>query len=157
MTWTFMGVTLAAHLVSLTVLAGGGVGATVMHTALSAAVRRSAAEASALAGTLLRFAMTAQLGAVLMLLTGVGLLAERQWADWGRPWLMAKLVLFVLLVLAGPIIARPAGASLQKALAAGGSNDPGVTAALRRLTLFHVIQKTGLISIIVLAVLRPGA
>ena len=152
-----MGVTLAAHLVSLTILAGGGVGAIVMQTALNAAVRRSAAEASVLAGTMMRFALTAQLGAGLMALTGVGLLVERQWADWGHTWLMVKLVLFFVLVLAGPIIARPAGASLQKALAAGGSNDPGVAAALRRLTLFHVVQKTGLIAIIVLAVLRPGA
>jgi len=152
-----MGVTLAAHLVSLTILAGGGVGAIVMQTALNTAVRRSAGEASALAGTMLRFALTAQLGAMLMLLTGVGLLAERQWADWGHLWLMVKLALFVLLVLAGPIIARPAGASLREALAAGGSNAPGVAAALRRLSLFHTVQKTGLIAIIVLAVLRPGA
>jgi hypothetical protein len=157
MNWTWMGVTLAAHLVSLTILAGGAVGAIVMHMALSAAVRRSAAEASALAGTMLRFALTAQIGAVLMLLTGVGLLAERQWADWGRPWLMVKLALFVLLVLAGPIIARPAGASLREALAAAGSNVAGVAGALRRLTLFHAVQKAGLIAIIVLAVLRPGA
>lgn len=152
-----MGVTLAAHLVSLTILAGGGVGAIVMQTALNAAVRRSAAEASALAGTMMRFALTAQLGAGLMALTGVGLLVERQWADWGHTWLMAKLALFVVLVLTGPIIARPAGASLQKALAAGGSSDPGVAAALRRLALFHTVQKSGLIAIIVLAVLRPGA
>jgi hypothetical protein len=152
-----MSVTLAAHFVSLTVLAGGGVGAMVMHLALSAAVRRSAIEASALAGTMLRFALTAQLGAILMALTGLALLAERQWADWGHLWLMVKLALFVLLVLAGPIIARPAGASLQQALGAGGSNDPGVAAALRRLSLFHVVQKSGLIAIIVLAVLRPGA
>lgn len=157
MNWTWMGVTLAAHLVSLTILAGGGVGSIVLQTALNAAVRRSAAEASALAGTMLRFALTAQLGAILMALTGVGLLVERQWADWGHTWLMAKLALFVLLVLAGPVIARPAGASLQQALTAGGSNDPGVATALRRLALFHLVQKTGLITIIVLAVLRPGA
>lgn len=157
MNWTWMGITLAAHLVSLTILAGGGVGSIVMQTALNAAVRRSAAEASALAGTMLRFALTAQLGAILMALTGIGLLVERQWADWGHTWLMAKLALFVLLVLAGPVIARPAGASLQQALTAGGSNDPGVAAALRRLALFHLVQKTGLIAIIVLAVLRPGA
>jgi hypothetical protein len=157
MTWTFMGVTLAAHLVCLTILAGGAVGAIVMQTAVNAALRRSAAEASALAGTMMRFALTAQLGAGLMALTGVGLLVERQWADWGHTWLMVKLALFVVLVLAGPIIARPAGVALQKALGAGGASDPAVTAALRRLTLFHIVMKTGLIAIIVLAVLRPGA
>jgi hypothetical protein len=157
MTWTWMGITLAAHLVSLTVLAGGGVGSIVMHTALTGALRRSAAEASALAGTMMRFALTAQLGAVLMALTGLGLLVERQWADWGHTWLVVKLSLFVVLVLAGPIIARPAGAALLQALAAGKPDAPGVTAALRRLTLFHLVQKSGLIAIIVLAVLRPGA
>jgi hypothetical protein len=149
-------ITLAVHLVSLTILAGGGVGAIVMQTAVNATMRRSASEAAVLAGTMLRFALTAQLGALLMLLSGLGLMAGRHWADWGHPWLMAKLALFVILVLAGPLIARPAGASLVTALAAGGEPD-AVAGSLRRLTLFHVVQKGGLVAIIVLAVLKPGA
>lgn len=148
-------ITLAVHLVSLTILAGGGVGAFVMQTAVNASIRRSASEAAVLANTMLRYAVTAQLGAMLMLLSGLGLMAERHWGDWGHPWLMVKLSIFVILVLTGPLIARPAGAALVSALTAGGS-PAAVAGPLRRLTLFHLVQKGGLVAIIVLAVLKPG-
>lgn len=154
MTVAVMNLALAVHLVSLTVLAGGAVGAFVIHGALASTVQRSSSEAGVLAKSMMRYSLTAQLGSLLMLLSGLGLLAARQWADWGHPWLSIKLAIFVVLALNGPLVGRRAGTALGAALANG--EPTSAVGLLRRFTVFHVVQLTGLVVIIVLAVFRPG-
>ena len=149
-----MPITLAVHFLSFGLVATGVIGGDVVDGAIRGALRRGAAqEAGAVAGLMLRLALCAQIGAGLMLLTGVGLLAEGHWARWGQGWLTVKLILFGVLILNGPLVARPAAVALRTALQAGKSD--GTVAPLRRLALFHVVQTTGLIGIVVLAVLKP--
>jgi uncharacterized membrane protein len=149
-----MPITLALHVLSFGLVATGVIGGDVVDGAIRGALRRGAAqEAGAIAGMMLRLAVAAQIGAGLTLLTGVGLLAEGHWARWGQGWLTVKLILFGVLILNGPLVARPAAVALRTALQAGKSD--GTVAPLRRLALFHVVQTTGLIGIVALAVLKP--
>jgi uncharacterized membrane protein len=145
---------LAIHLLCFAVLAGGSVGAKVVHGALRAAIARSPAEGAIVLKMMLRFAIVAQIGAGLMLLSGIGLLSSEHWAFWGQRWLTVKLVVFVLVVLNGPLVARPAAKRLLGALTSGATGD-AVAAPLARLSVFHTVQLIGFVAIVLLAVLKP--
>lgn len=145
---------LAIHLICFAVLAAGAMGAKVLHGAMRAAIGSSPGDATVLLRTMLRFAIVAQVGAGLMLLSGIGLLATEHWAYWGMGWLSAKIALFVLLVLNGPLVARPAANRLLSALTSGATDD-AVAVPLRRLDMFATVQVIGLVAIVLLAVLKP--
>ena len=149
-----MPITLAVHVLCFALVATGVIANDVVHVTVRRAVGRGAsADAASIARMMPRFALLSQIGAVLMLLTGIGLLAERHWADWGQGWLTAKLIVFGVLILNGPLVARPAALALIDALAGGKAE--ATEPLLHRLSLFHVVQTIGLATIVVLAVLRP--
>lgn len=149
-----MPITLAVHIFSFGLVATGVIGGDVIDGAIRSALRRGATqEAGAIAGMMMRLAICAQVGAGLMLLSGVGLLAEKHWTFWGQGWLTVKLILFGVLILNGPLVARPAAMTLRAALQAGKTD--AISAPLRRLAWFHVVQTAGLVAIVVLAVLKP--
>jgi uncharacterized membrane protein len=145
---------LAIHLLCFALLAGGSIGAKVLHGAMRPKIGSTPAQAAVLLSAMLRFSIVAQIGAGLMLVSGIGLLATERWAYWGQGWLYAKLALFVLLVINGPFVARPAAMRLLGALESGGSGA-AVAAPLKRLEIFHMVQVAGLVGIVLLAVLKP--
>lgn len=145
---------LAIHLLCFALLAGGSIGAKVLHGAMRSRIAGTPAQAAVLLSAMLRFSIVAQVGGGLMLVSGIGLLAVERWAYWGQGWLYVKLVLFILLMANGPLVARPAAKQLLGALESGASGD-AVTAPLKRLEIFHVVQVTGLVGIVLLAVLKP--
>lgn len=146
-------IALAIHLLCFAVLAGGALGAKVLHGAMRGQIAGAPAQAAVLLSAMLRFSIVAQVGAGLMLVSGVGLLWVEHWAYWGHGWLYAKLALYVLLVLNGPLVARPTAKQLLGALESGGG--AAVAAPLRRLEVFHTVQVAGLTAIVLLAVLKP--
>lgn len=145
------------HLLSLLILATGAIGGTIAHRALVSAVRSNPIAVPGIGRLTPQFGALALTGALLMLVSGTLLLASRGWADWGHTWLSVKLALFVLLFLNAHIVARPSGMKLGAALAQG-PNAPRDTVAvlLRRLSIFHVVQNTGLVVLISLAVFGPA-
>jgi hypothetical protein len=62
--------------------------------------------------------------------------------------------LFVALLLNGILVARPTGPKIGMT-ASRNPNDPAIPGLLKRLTIFHFVQLTGLVSIIALAVFGP--
>ena len=145
---------LAIHLLCFAFLAGGSIGAKVLHGAMRSNIAGAPAQAAVLLSAMLRFSIVAQIGGGLMLVSGIGLLAAEHWAYWGQAWLYAKLALFVLLMANGPLVARPAAMQLLGALESGGSGA-AVAAPLKRLEIFHLVQLTGLVGIVLLATLKP--
>lgn len=145
---------LAIHLLCFAVLAGGSLGAKVLHGAMRGKIENIPAQAAVLLSAMLRFSIVAQVGAGLMLVSGIGLLATEHWGYWGQGWLYAKLALFVLLVVNGPFVARPAAMQLLGALESGRTGD-AVAVPLKRLEMFHTVQVAGLVGIVLLATLKP--
>jgi uncharacterized membrane protein len=149
-----MRLALAIHLLFFAFLAAGALGAKVLYGVLRAAIARSPAEGVVLVRAMLRFSIVAQIGAGLMLITGIGLLSAEHWAYWGQRWLTVKIVLFVIMVLNGPLVARPAANQLQGALTSGASGE-AVAAPMWRLNVFNTVQVLGFAAIVLLAVLKP--
>ena len=146
------------HIVALTVLVAGGVGGLLVHRVLVATIRSSPQQAAPLGLLAGRCGITAQIGALLMLLSGLYLMASRGWADWGTTWLSIKLTIYVLLVANGFLLAKPTGAKLGAELSRGPAADTGVVSKLiGRLDMFYVLQLIGLVAIFALATFGPRA
>jgi hypothetical protein len=170
--WSFA---LLLHLVGLTLIAAGTIGGLALHRAIGRSLAGAPAQAAAAARVGRHFPIMTQAGAVVMLLSGLGLLATRQWIYVGQPWLTVKLGLYVLLWLNGLLVARPAaqqfGRALPQWVAIQGalplsaapqgtttSSRAEIASALarvrRRLTLFHTSQALGVATILILAVFK---
>jgi hypothetical protein len=169
--WSFA---LLLHLGGITLLAAGTIGGLMLHRAIWRDLASAPAQAAAAVRVGQHFPLMTQSGAVVMLLSGLLLLAARQWVYVGQPWLTVKLSLYALLWLNGLCVARPAarqfGRVLPKWLAVHGllpatvaadaapSGRAEIIAALaqvrRRLTIFHTNQTLGLALIIILAVFK---
>jgi len=150
-----MPITLTVHLLAFGLVVTGLVANNVVLVVVGRMARRgAAAEAVVVARLTMPFAIVFLVGAGLLILSGVGMLAEGHWADWGQLWLTVKIVLFVVVILNGRLVARPAALALIDALAAGRTE--GTATPLRRLALYHVVQTTVFVAIVVLAVLKPA-
>jgi uncharacterized membrane protein len=146
--------TLTIHLLAFSLVATGLIANNVLLVVVRGMVRRgTSADAVVLVRLTMPFAIVFLVGAGLLLLSGVGMLAERHWAMWGQLWLTVKLLLFAVMILNGRLVARPAALALVDALAAGRTE--GAATPLKRLALYHVVQTTVLAAIVVLAVLKP--
>ena len=155
-----MFVALALHLVCLVLLAAGGIGGGFVHLVLTRVARREPRQAVRVARIGARLGTVASSAALLMLASGVALLAARGWGDVGQPWLSAKLAIFALLFLNGVLVARPNGARLGAALlmaSFGRRARPGalVEEPMRRMGLFHAVQSAGVVTIILIGVFGP--
>ena len=169
--WSFA---LLLHIGGITLLAAGTIGGLMLHRTIWHDLANTPAQAATAMRVGRHFPLMTQTGAVVMLLSGLGLLASRQWIYVGQPWLTAKLSLYVLLWLNGLFVARPTtrqfGRVLPEWLAAQEllpvavatdappSSRAELAAALaqvrRRLTIFHTNQTLGLAIILVLAVFK---
>ena len=165
---------LLLHLGGITLLAAGTIGGLMLHRTIWRDLDDAPAQAAAAVRVGRHFPLMTQAGAVVMLLSGLALLATHQWVYVGQPWLTVKLSLYALLWLNGLFVARPAARQFSRvlpewlavhdllraavAVEAAPSSRAEVAAALarvrRRLTIFHANQTLGLALIIILAVFK---
>lgn len=146
------------HLLSLVIFSAGALGSLITFLTFRQALHKAPATLPGVASMFPRFGIMAEVGVLLMVISGLFLMSTRGWGDWGATWLSLKLALVVLLFLNAQIFGKPTGMRMGKALAAGGvapGDNPEVARAVQTLTLFYAVQITGLIAIISLAVLGP--
>lgn len=150
---------LVVHFLGFILIAGATVGAWVADGALFKRLPGDRAGAAAIAATLRSYGLAAQIGAGVMLLSGIGLLAHGKWAHWGALWLTIKLGLFVALGMFGGIVGgrsgRKLGALLAAAAAPGGTLDEEELARLRGTRMaFHYIETVLFIAVVALAIFK---
>jgi uncharacterized membrane protein len=149
---------LLLHLISLTVITGGMIGSVTTYLTFRKAVHSAPPQLPGLGRLFPIFGIMTQAGLLLMIISGLLLMKSREWADWGQSWFTVKLVLILLLFLNAHIVALPIGKRMGEALAKGGmppGENPEVLRALRSLGVFWMVQVTGMIVVICLAVLKP--
>ena len=157
------------HIISLIILSGGAVGTLIMELTLWDVALTNTKVAGILAKAYSRFPLFATGGALLLLVSGINLLASSGWAFWGQSWLTVKLMLFVFLFVHPIFTVKPAGARLGKLLQQESmKNDAGKDAiptsedtinqikALRKVFVrFHIIQFSVLTLLLILATFKP--
>ena len=162
----FRAFSLFLHIVSIFILAGGAIGGIIMELTLWPTALTNVKIAGILGKAYGRFPFFATLGAILLLLSGICLLAASGWAFLSASWLQVKLVLFLFLFLHPIFTVKPAGAKLgallmQQSQASEGGIAPSeeVLAQLKafksKFTRFHIIQLSVLAVLLILATFKP--
>jgi uncharacterized membrane protein len=149
---------LLLHLISLTVITGGMIGSMTTYLTFRKAVHSAPPQLPGLGRLFPIFGIMTSAGLLLMIISGLLVMKSREWGDWGQTWLTVKLVLVLLLFLNAHMVALPIGKRMGQALANGGmppGENPEVLRALRSLGVFWMVQVTGMIVVICLAVLKP--
>jgi|GEM_PF-1871750 len=102
--WAHLGIFL--HIVGIVPLSAGAIGTIITDNAVWSNLKSSPTQAAAAARMGKRFSLFAQGGLFILLLSGILLLAARNWFYLGEVWLIIKLVLFGLMLLNGVLVAR---------------------------------------------------
>jgi hypothetical protein len=162
---TLHALSLVVHLVCLAVFGASALGGMVLDRSLWAALEQGRdGEALAHARTASLLGRCAQFASILMLLSGLGMLASTHFVQWGQLWLYGKLVLFVALAGYGGAVGGRAGrrllALLGQRVTSGTGGGPqrieGELGALRStLARFHVVMPVMLVAVLVLVATRP--
>jgi hypothetical protein len=154
------------HLLGLFLIAGGSVGGVAVEQMLWQRMRHQAVgQAIGLLPLLRLFPKFILIGSVLMPISGLMMLEQTNWVYWGHPWLIGKLVLYVLLVLNALLVAKPANDRLvqqimqspEKAGNAHSHYSPlhGLSPTRRRLNLYTVTQFLTQILLLALSSFKP--
>ena len=148
-------IALILHLVSMAVLAGGGLGGMLLHRPLVAAVRGGTPQLAWLADAVRRLGLMARLGAVLLLASGLYLAWAMHWADFQMRWFHIKLGVYVGMWVLSLGLAAPAAAKFGAALArrAQGEDTTRVLEeSLATMGFYNVLILAGFIAIVALVI-----
>jgi len=153
------------HIIALIILSGGAIGTIIMELTLWD-VALSNTKASAILGKAYsNFPKFATTGALLLLISGINLIAANGWVYWGQSWLTVKLVLFVFLFFHPIFTVKPAGAklgillreeSMKNSLEPTSEETIDQIKGYRKIFVrFHIIQFSVLLVLLFLATFKP--
>ncbi len=177
--WYDLGLLL--HIVGISLLGGGTFGQFFTDRAIWSSYKTAPNQAMTAARLGERMVILSQVGPGLLLISGLLLLAARDWAYFGQFWLTVKLGLFFLMFLNGILVAGPTGKKLLVELAnwqvANGATpskmaamisggylpqqnysraevEVGLLKVRQRLSYFHLSENTMLAVVLVLATFK---
>jgi len=104
-----------------------------------------------------KLAALIRLGGILLVLSGVAMMAITRGAFGEQLWFRVKFILIIFIIINGIGLGRRQGKNLRRLLTAGGPAAHGDTAFLtiqKRLRLFHLLQLMLLLSIFILSVFK---
>ncbi|HXS54842.1 MAG TPA: DUF2269 family protein [Hanamia sp.] len=144
------------HIVGITLLAGGAVGGLILERQLYRYVLATPDKAIALAPLMSRYPVVIQIGAVVMLLSGLTMLAALHWIVVSQDWFIIKMILYVGLILNGSLVARPTGLQLKALIMqpVTAETNSRFLSLKRKMTIFHITEFSMLIAIYLLAIYR---
>jgi hypothetical protein len=102
-----------------------------------------------------KFSRLIGIGAALLIVTGIGMMAITKGVFGEQLWFRIKFGLVIILVLNGLLIGRRLGVRLRKTIAGGGINATLQTERFRNgLNWFHLVQLLVFLTIIFLSVFK---
>jgi hypothetical protein len=93
-------------------------------------------------------------GAVLLILTGIGMVSIFRESVTSMLWFRVKMILVLLVVLNGIVLARPGAVKLKATLQQNGDNRR-IEGLGRNLRNIYILQLILFLSIFILSVFRP--
>jgi hypothetical protein len=111
-TWIDLGLLL--HILGIVSFSGGSIGSLIAVNAVWPSLKTSPTQALGAFHLSEAFANLPIYGTLLMFISGILMLVGRNWLYLSQPWLIIKLVLFLLLFLNTMLVSRPISAKLNK-------------------------------------------
>jgi hypothetical protein len=141
------------HIIGIMLIGGGSIGSLFVENAFWKKAKQSPNEALLLAPLMQQLPIVIIVGSVLMLASGLLLLYVANWAYIYQPWLLIKLVLYIILMLNGALVAKPLGAQIARMVATYPAHSQ-LHSLQKKMTRFHLVQFTLLLAVFVLAVFK---
>ncbi|MBS1600648.1 MAG: DUF2269 family protein [Bacteroidetes bacterium] len=91
---------------------------------------------------------------ILQLLSGLIMLSTVQWAFVNQRWFIIKIILYVIGFLNGIFIAKPTNKKIVQEVSSSNTDKKLLAALKKKMTLFHFVQYTLLILLIVMAIFK---
>ncbi|MBI3569064.1 MAG: hypothetical protein HY084_12780 [Gemmatimonadetes bacterium] len=145
------------HLLSMALLAAGGIGGALLLPTLAAAARGEGARLPGLVAAAAHLGVIARVGSVLMLPTGAVLLWTMNWVELTMPWMTLKLAFYLATWVVSFTMATPAELRLASALsrrANGADVGAELEATIARLRLAHALMLVCFVAMVAIVVVR---
>jgi len=104
--------TLFLHMIGIIMIAGGFLGAIVVERQFWKLVDADITKSGALLPMMKTFPIIIQMGVLVQIISGIGMLHSRAWCFWGQNWLYIKIVLVIVAVLNGILVGKKIGGKI---------------------------------------------
>jgi len=152
---TMLSIFLTIHLIALTVMAGTTLIDFLSYRTFWKHFSRKSEQSVGILEVLDKFSRVAGIGAALLIISGVGMMAVTRGVFGEHLWFRIKFALVIVLIANGLLGGRRQSGRLRKVIAVNGPDLRAQTAIIRsRLNRFHVLQLCILVTIIFLSVFK---
>jgi hypothetical protein len=101
------------HIIGITCIAGGSVGGLVLELHLWKLIRQTPEQTSAVGPLMPQYPIIIQVGTLLMLVSGLMMLAALGWGGASQAWFIIKMIFVLALILNGRFVAKPNGEKIR--------------------------------------------
>ena len=151
---TLLNVYLLLHITGFTIMAGAVLADFTLSARLNRYLLTDKGRALILLEASASLAPLIGIGAVLLILTGTGMVIELKSAVTQALWLRIKMPLVLLVVLNGTVLARPATLRLKKLLLDGTPATAGIGRLRNRRSVIYILQLLLFVAIFILSIFK---
>jgi hypothetical protein len=151
---TLLNVYLLLHITGFTIMAGAVLADFTLSARLNRYLLTDKGRALILLEASASLAPLIGLGAVLLILTGTGMVIELKSAVTQALWFRIKMPLVLLVVLNGTVLARPATLRLKKLLLDGTPATAGIGRLRNRRSVIYILQLLLFVAIFILSIFK---
>ena len=142
------------HIIGVISLSGGTVGNMIVQSIFWKNINESAETRRKLIPFMIALPLVIIFSMIFQLASGLLMLSAVEWAFIGQRWFTIKIILYVVGFMNGILVAKPTNKKIVQQ-AASPSPDRKLLAALKKkMDLFHIVQYTLLILLIVMAIFK---
>lgn len=145
------------HIVGITITSGGSIGGYLLERQIWKHIPESPLKSKSLTCLLSKYSMIIHTGTLLMIISGIMMLAALGWVAVGQQWFVIKMVFVIGLSLSGFFIGGPNSMRLHK-LIIRQMNAEEVSIELnkvkRNMILFRISEALMVLTIYLLAIFR---
>ena len=151
---TLLNVYLLLHITGFTIMAGAVLADFTLSARLNRYLLTDKGRALILLEASASLAPLIGIGAVLLILTGTGMVIELKSAVTQALWFRIKMPLVLLVVLNGTVLARPATLRLKKLLLDGTPATAGIGRLRNRRSVIYILQLLLFVAIFILSIFK---
>lgn len=148
---------IALHLTGLVLIAGMTIADMIAYRYFWKLYDIDKPKALPIFDTARNFQKLSLLGALLLILSGVGMMAIFHGEPGEHLWFRIKIVIVAAIILIGPLVARPTGAKLQKLLNANiidAASQQQIMQLKARVNMLHLLHLVFFATIVILSVFK---
>jgi hypothetical protein len=149
---TLLSLFLILHISGFTVMGGTIVADFTMYSRLRKYLFVDKSRALTMLDGSVKFSMLISIAAILLILTGIGMVIIFHGVVARMLWFKIKMILVLFIVINGALIARPSGIRLRKAL--GDNSNDEIAVLDSKLYIFYVIELTLFLAVFILSVFK---